>query len=421
MKLSHFGKGLARKLLLLIAGPLAVLAIVLVLIFYLLGLMNGWAAALMIVLFALIGAGEAVLIAGLLDKSFQKMAERTKAMTEGDLAFDGDVQVMDEFSELAGHLKLIGAQLREAAGHMQDMSAKVADTSRDLTGNMEFCNDLVVGVTESIKMISEGSEQLVESARNNHLMLEEVGKGMEHIALSAQGVAEEATEAAAQANAGNEGIDRLVDQMSKIYETTVASSQTVNQLGERTEEIDKVTLLISEISSQINLLALNAAIEAARAGEYGKGFAVVAGEIRKLAEQSAASAKDIAEMAGHIRTGSDQSIEAMKRVMTEVETGSVLVTSAGDSFQQIVHLAEQVSTRVQEVSAVTQQISASTEQIMDSVRQTLEITEVNLAGTKEIMACSEEQLTAMEETLESSKQLETEAEKLKSLLNRYSI
>ncbi|WP_223068964.1 methyl-accepting chemotaxis protein [Paenibacillus caui] len=419
MKRLPFKRGFIRKFILLAAGPVA-LSIVFALIFYKLGFTSAWGTVSMIVLFIVLSALEAFFIANQMIKAIKRMSEHVKDMAEGNLSSDAEVEDDAEFSELAVHFQQIGGQLKELIDHMREMSAKVAGTSKDLSSNMEFCTDMVVGVAESIKMISEGSEQLVESARGNKLMLEEVGKGMEHIAESSQGVAQEATEAAAQANAGNELINRLVDQISIIYETAVASSETVNHLDLRTAEIDRITLLISEIANQINLLALNAAIEAARAGEYGRGFSVVAGEIRKLAEQSSASAKEIADTVAHIRTGSRESIAAMGRVMAEVETGSGLVTEAGDSFNQIVHLAEQVSSRVQEVSAVTEQISASSEQILDSVRQTLEITEQNLAGTKEIAACSDEQLTAMEETLESSRQLEKEAERLKTLLSKYS-
>lgn len=424
MNLSQLNNRFVRKILLLTAGPAAILSIVFAILFNLLGLMKVWGTVSMIVLFILLSFAEAVLIVKRMAEPVRRMTEHAKAMADGNLALSSlseEHGSHDGTGETIAHFRQIGAHLREVIGHMQEMSGKVSATSRELASNMDFCTDMVMGVAESIKMIAEGSEQLVNSARGNKLMLEEVGIGMEQIAQSAQKVAGEAVETASQAISGNERVDRLVDQMSIIYETAVATSQTVNHLDERTAEIDRVTLIISEISDQINLLALNAAIEAARAGEYGRGFSVVAAEVRKLAEQSANSAKEIGQTVTQIRTGSKDSIEAMARVMSEVETGSGLVTDAGSAFRQISILAENVSTGVQEVSAVTQQINASTEMILDSVKQTLEITEVNLAGTKEIAACSDEQLTTMKETLESARHLESQAEMLKDQLSKYSI
>ena len=92
-------------------------------------------------------------------------------------------------------------------------------------------------------------------------------------------------------------------QMKTIDEIVKGSVQNVQNLNVDSQEISKLVVVIKDIADQTNLLALNAAIEAARAGEHGRGFSVVAEEVRKLAEQTAASVTEITGIVENIQTG----------------------------------------------------------------------------------------------------------------------
>ncbi|ASS68535.2 MULTISPECIES: methyl-accepting chemotaxis protein [unclassified Paenibacillus] len=285
------------------------------------------------------------------------------------------------------------------------LAKEAAVASGSLVRDNEFCKDLVEGITASIEQISLGNESIAVESRNNMAMLEEVTKGMEHIADSSMSLAEETAVVAETADQGAAVIDNAVSQMNIVSEHAAASSEALSGMSGLNEEIEKIAHVVSQISSQINLLSLNAAIEAAHAGEFGRGFSVVASEIRQLAEQSSSSARDIAKTAADIRSYFRRSSEAMTRFNVELQSGVSSVNSAGQAFHEIVGLTGSVSEKVQEISSVTQQINASTEEILTSVRGTSESTEVALAGSKEIAMCAEEQLDAMTQSLDSARLL----------------
>jgi len=90
------------------------------------------------------------------------------------------------------------------------------------------------------------------------------------------------------------------------------TSQRIEQLAGRVQDISKVLDVIRSIAEQTNLLALNAAIEAARAGDAGRGFAVVADEVRALAHRTQESTQEIEQMIGNIRLDTGHAVTAMQ-------------------------------------------------------------------------------------------------------------
>ena len=102
-------------------------------------------------------------------------------------------------------------------------------------------------------------------------------------------------------------IEKTILRMNNIREAVEVSARVINKLGERSEHIGKILTVIDEVTKQTNLFALNAAILAAQAGEQGKGFAVVAGEIKNLADRTASSTKEIAQLITSVQTEAKES------------------------------------------------------------------------------------------------------------------
>ena len=123
--------------------------------------------------------------------------------------------------------------------------------------------------------------------------------------------------------------------------------------------------MISGIAGQTNLLALNAAIEAARAGEAGRGFAVVADEVRKLAEQSAMSTQQIADLVGAIQKDMGKAVAASGEGAESVAQGLISVRAADEGFQAIFASIETLENGIGEITAGIQQMATET-QVVDA-------------------------------------------------------
>jgi len=186
--------------------------------------------------------------------------------------------------------------------------------------------------------------------------------------------------------------------MSDITKVITNSADTIRMLGGRTEDIGKIVEVIDDIAEQTNLLALNAAIEAARAGEHGMGFAVVAEEVRKLAERSAKSTKEIADLIYGIQRETQSAINNVEKSVAIVDQALKMSNEVVDSLRKIETAVLDASRYSAEISAATSEQAGGCDQISKAV---IKLNEV----TQEVSASADEQASGTEQVVKAVEKL----------------
>ena len=327
----------------------------------------------------------------------------------------------DEIGKLATAINSLTQNMRGLLRQIAQSAEQVAASSEQLTASAQQSAEAANNVAESIQQVAAGSEKQVGAVNDTSAIVEEISATMQEVAATAGEMATLAEQTAKAAQTGKASIDVAVTQMGAVNNGSRQAQLAAEELKGSSARIGEIVELISSIAGQTNLLALNAAIEAARAGEQGRGFAVVAEEVRKLAEQSEAAARQIKDLVDKNHGSIGNVVSAIDSAIRDIHQGVELVNVAGGNFAAINAQIAQVTDQVEVIAQSVHEAATGSQRIVVSIKAVENLSRDAAAESENVSAATEQQSASMQEIAASSQALAKLAEELKVAVARFRI
>ncbi|MDJ0766834.1 MAG: HAMP domain-containing methyl-accepting chemotaxis protein [Myxococcota bacterium] len=378
------------------------------------------------------------------DDQFGDLARKANAMMEtlGTL-IQGVLDASEHLSSAANELSAAAQEMENGAlnqsssseqtsSAMVEMAAQidqVAQSAHDLAATVDELATSVQEIAATSTQVEKNADALVASVEENTTTIRQMTASISSIAGSVKVVEEESRIAAQTADEGGREL-----------------SQVIEGIGESGRDIGKILRIIEEIADQTNLLALNAAIEAARAGEVGRGFAVVAEEVRRLAERSVDSTREIGTVVQTVQKDTSQAVDltqsVLERIVNAVTKTSDLVTEVHAATEEqslgadrilsttenMRHLTQKVAEAAREQANGTRSITDAVEHMNGMTQQVASATSEQKRGgdmvvraIEEIANVGHQNLVASRQVTETTSNLVTQADDLRQLAQTFKV
>ncbi|MBI4538025.1 MAG: methyl-accepting chemotaxis protein [Gemmatimonadetes bacterium] len=403
--------------------------------------------------------------------SVQQVSLGVTRVRAGDFTQKIEASSNDELGELAREMNEMMDSIRDLIRKILDSSRNVASAAEQVSASSQEMakgaerqssstdetSSAMVEMASQIDNIAHSAQVLASNVADTSSAVQEMEASSRQVARNANSLLESVGETAAIIKEMATGINsiadkvRVVDEVSRVAAGAVDVggrdlSKMIFGIGASGRDIGKIVKIIEDIADQTNLLALNAAIEAARAGEVGKGFSVVAEEIKRLAERSVNSTREIAGVVETVQKDTEQAVHLTQSILSQI-SASVTKTSA---LVGEVHVASQEQSRgaesvlnhtirmqdiVRQLAAAANEQSETAHASMEAVesmsRMTQQVAEATseqkrggdmvVKAVEEIAHVAQQNVSAIEELSSTTVNLAGEAERMKRMCEAFQV
>lgn len=369
------------------------------------------------VIAVVIGSRIAVGMSG----AVRKMTEGMEKVAGGDLTQEFSVRRKDEFLILADGMNGMLSGMRALMSDMQKFGNKVKEMAENAAEKADAIHSSVREISSAVDEVAAGAQKQAGEADAGNQLMAGFAQRVDDMCAGAGDMGNTIDKATSAVEQGRV----IVDGLNKKTETTVAITkilaENIEEVQERSLEIEGFTDIINRIAKQTNLLSLNASIEAARAGENGRGFMVVAEEIRKLADESMQAGKNIKKIVEGIAVMTQKTAESAKEAETIVFRQADALKETVQIFGDIDRCVETLVDGLKGITDNMRRMGGEKEQVQDSIGHISVVTEQTAVASEEITSALDGQVKTVSDLAESVELLKREADALDRIMGRFTV
>lgn len=375
-------------------------------------------------IFLVLGSILIIFFARMLTSPLLVLKEKAKKLADYDLTEEIPANLVnrkDEIGIVAQAMNLIIQNLKELITIVNAKSSNVSEVSAELERTCSEAANVAGELAKTVSEIADGATTQAQSTTDCMTCLENLGQ---EVSVNSERMLQLSNASEKVNTFVQDGQTVLKDLVAKINESNQATTEVYHNIqitNQSVDQISNISNMIASIADQTNLLALNASIEAARAGEFGRGFTVVAEEIRKLAEQSAESTRQIDEQIHLLQTQAGNSVITTEKVTQMLSEQTIAVSLTEEKYANIAKEIDNTLNIIQTLNESSKNMELQKGDAISHVHNLSAVAEENAAATEEASACIEEQGASLHEILNNTTSLSEMATELTQLIQKFKL
>ncbi|NVN92281.1 MAG: methyl-accepting chemotaxis protein, partial [Desulfuromonadales bacterium] len=282
-----------------------------------------------------------------------------------DLLEHSTTSTVDATRELTATLQRLASSSDNLGASFDEVSLSTAE----MAASIREIDSSIVNLLEASSATASSVAQLDVSIRQ-----------VEKIALDTSTISAEVKN---DAETGKRAVEEAIAGMQAIRTSSRITSEAMQNLSRRVDDIGVILSVIEEVAEQTDLLALNATIIAAQAGVHGKGFSVVADEIRELAERTSSSTREISMVIRGVQNETRRAMDAIQQAEKCISAGQKLSQHSGRALEKIVNGVQQANTEVRKIARTTVEQARGSQVIRESMQSVAEMVQRIAAASTE--------------------------------------
>ena len=363
----------------------------------------------------------ALMISGNLSATIKKIVTAAKAAASGDLRHELKSDRKDEFGILIGSIGQMMESMRRLIFEAADIAGVVFESASLVSASSANIVKVAEDITTAVEEITIGANAQAQDSEEGVKKSSALASSIGTVSDNTRQIEQVSDSTFGLTKKGLSSIRKLEEKAAQTNRIIREVRSDIDELSIRSKKIANIVKVISRVADQTRLLSLNASIEAARAGDMGLGFAVVAEEVKLLAEQTAASAHDIANIVKENEQQTEMTVKKADSTETIISEQNDALEKAILSFNEISDSMEVLVKKVQAIKSSASEMENHKDQVLNSIQNISSVSQETAATTQEVTASFDQQMSEMKAFQRNAEQLEKEAQRLKDAISIFKV